>query len=122
MLHNLFAIRRLRIRAAGHGVIKISRQDRVLRLKCRERERLAAGVVAHHDRLRPIDEQMMYVVMRDPDGADEDQLHFLLEVLGPAPEPGDLPQAPINVDRLRRERKRRQRAREHQRKLRSKKR
>ena len=121
VLQNLFALRRLRIRAAGHGVIKISRQDVVLRLKCRERERLAAGVVAHHDRLRPIDEQMLYLVMPDPEAGDEEQLRFLLEVLGPAPEPGDLPEQPIDVDRLRRERRRRQRAREHQRKLRSKK-
>ncbi|MCA8925575.1 MAG: transcription-repair coupling factor [Planctomycetes bacterium] len=121
VLQNLFALRRLRIRAAGHGVLKISRQDRVLRLKCRERERLAAGVVAHHDRLRPIDEHMLYLVMPDPEGSDEDQLRFLLEVLGPAPESDDLSEAPISVERLRRERRRRQRAREHQRKMRSRK-
>ncbi|MEZ6186215.1 MAG: transcription-repair coupling factor [Planctomycetota bacterium] len=123
VLENLFALRRLRIRAAGHGVLKISRQDRVLRLKCRERERLAAGVVAHHDRLRPIDETMLYVVMPDEEADDESQLRFLLEVIGPAPEGGQLgPDAPIDVERLRRERRRRLRAREHQRKLRSKKR
>jgi transcription-repair coupling factor (superfamily II helicase) len=111
VLLSLFKMRRLRVRAAGLGVLKITRQDRVLQLRCRSRERLEAGIRAHHERLRPIDTHMLYAVMPDHEGGDEVQLDFLLELLVPQGEGPQPELAALDPRVVRRERKRRMRAR-----------
>jgi len=114
VLDNLIKLRRLRLRAAAHGVLKIGRQDKVLQLRCRDRRRLEAGVAAHRELLRPIDTHMLYVRMPDPSAGDVVQLDLLLALLAPAPS-GDVAAASDlgEHDRatLRGERKRRLRAR-----------
>jgi transcription-repair coupling factor (superfamily II helicase) len=112
VLKNLFALRRLRVRAAGHGVTRITRQDRVLQLACRSRERLQAAVVKHHELLRPQNDGMLYVRMQDPKASDEAQVGFLLELLAPVAELSERPKADLDVDKVRAERQRRQRAKE----------
>ena len=106
VLENLFRLRALRIRAAGHGVLKVTRQDRVLQLRCRHGGRVQAAIRAHRDALRPIDTHMVYLVMAEPDGPDELQLSFLLEALAPLGE--DLAAAAERLDpkALREERRR----------------
>ncbi len=83
-LQNLFKLRRARIRAAGHGVVKVTRQDRVLQLRCRSRERLQAVIrPKHHDRVRAIDETMLYVVLPDATSSDGELLELMLDLLRP---------------------------------------
>ena len=83
-LQNLFKLRRARIRAAGHGVVKVTRQDRVLQLRCRSRERLQAAIrPKHHDRVRAIDETMLYVVLPDATSSDGEILELMLDLLRP---------------------------------------
>ncbi len=115
VLDNLFALRRLRLRAAALGVLKISREARVLQLRCKDRARLERGIRKHREALRPIDTHMLYVRMRQPDGSDEQQLRFLLELLAPVgpASAATPPGADVDRDALRRERQRRLRAKEH---------
>jgi transcription-repair coupling factor (superfamily II helicase) len=114
VLSNLFKLRTARIRAAGHGIVKITRQDRVLQLKCRDHERLAKGIRAHKNKLRPIDPTMLYLVI-DPQADDAALLDLLLEVLRPLDgpvEPDDTaPEQPAESEEAKRERQRRLRAR-----------
>ncbi len=113
VLDNLFALRRLRLRAAAHGVVKVSRQDRVLQLRCKERARLEAAIRGYREGLRPIDEHMLYVRMRDAGASDEHQLYFLLDLLRPADEAAPTGAArPLDPEALQRERQRRLRAKE----------
>lgn len=114
VLTNLIKLRRLRLRAAACGVLKVSRQDKVLQLRCRDRALLEAGIRAHRDLLRPIDTHMLYVRMRDTSADDTAQLDLLLEVLAPAGSSGTPAPRLDDVDRaaLRGERQRRLRAKQ----------
>lgn len=84
VLNNLLSLRRVRLRAAAHGVIEINRAGKVLKLKCRSRKRLEAAIRAWHHHLRPIDSHMLYVRMENPTASDEAQIAYLLELLPPA--------------------------------------
>jgi transcription-repair coupling factor (superfamily II helicase) len=106
VFENLFRLRALRIRAAGHGVLKVTRQDRVLQLRCRHAGRLQAAVRAHRDALRPIDSHMVYLVMADAEGSDEVQLGFLLAALAPVGEDPAAAAARLDPRALREERRR----------------
>ena len=114
VLVNLFKLRRLRIRAAGYGVVKISRQDKVLKLRCRNQERLGEGIRAYRQHMRPMKPTMLYMRMEEPDAGDEAQLDYLLELLAPlviaAPPVPTL--ATLDVDKVREERQRRLRAKQ----------
>ena len=111
VFENLFRLRTLRIRAAGHGVLKVTRQDRVLQLRCRHAGRLQAGIRAHRQALRPIDTHMVYLVMQDPEGSDEVQLGYLLEALAPVHEDPAAAAARLDPQALREERRRKARGR-----------
>lgn len=114
VLKNLLALRRVRLRAAAHGVIEINRTDKVLKLKCRSRERLQAAIRAWHHHLRPIDTHMLYVRMENPTASDEKQIAYLLELLPPAearPEPALEKARGLDPEVVREERQRRLRAR-----------
>ena len=113
VLRNLFKLRALRIRAAGHGALKVTRIDRVLQLRCRDAGRLMAGIRAHRAALREIDSHMVYLVMRDPDGPDEAQIEYLLEALAPLGEVPETPGKRLDPKKLREERRRRVRAKRH---------
>ncbi|MGE0710524.1 MAG: transcription-repair coupling factor [Planctomycetota bacterium] len=117
VLDNLFKLRRARIRAAGHGVLKVSRQDRVLKLRCRSRERLEQGIRAWRHHLRPIDTHMLYVRMERPNADDEAQLDYLLELLAPLElaraETPVAKAAKLDGEKVRAERQRRLRARDY---------
>ncbi|MBL4844011.1 MAG: transcription-repair coupling factor [Planctomycetes bacterium] len=83
VLDNLLMLRRVRLRAAAHGVIEINRADKVLRLRCRSAKRLEGAIRKWKHHIRPIDTHMLYVRMETPRGSDEDQLAYLLELLPP---------------------------------------
>ncbi len=111
-LATLFDLRRARLRAAGHGVLRVSRQDKVLQLRCRSARRLQAAVRARRQALRPIDAHMLYLVLPDPGCDDAALLALLLEVLPPVDARGPDEGGPeVDLGAARRERQRRQRAR-----------
>jgi transcription-repair coupling factor (superfamily II helicase) len=93
VLTALFALRRLRIRAATLGVERIGRQDRVVVLSVREkaREQVKAALWRRKKDLREIDPRTLYLVLQDPSIDDEAVLHLLLKAFDPTPEPPPAP-------------------------------